>query len=166
MFSLILSLIAIGVIAGFFWAMRQIVDIKADSVAATLQSMQTSMRESEAGQEQEKINKLNRAVNTQAALIKEQLQWTPLLEKLLAVTPPGVDFVTLTGDSEEMTLTINGQAQTRQQLIDFQDALEDMDITKELDAPLSNIIERESVPFDITILLEPGTLKSPDAQKN
>lgn len=163
---MILSLIAIGVISGFFWAMRQIVDINADSVASTLQSMQTSMQESEAGQKQEKINNLNRAVNTQSSLIEKQIQWTPLLEKLLAVTPTGVNFLNLTGDSEEMTLTINGQAQTRQQLINFQDSLENLDITKELDAPLSNIIERESVPFEINITLEPGSLKRANAQSN
>jgi len=146
--------------------MQQLIDIKQDATSRQLASMQASVQESAEGQAQEKINQLNQAVNTQAKLIANQPQWTPLIEKLLAVTPGGIILNELIGDSEEMTLEISGQAQTRQQLIDFQDTLEGMDFTESLDAPLSNIIEKESVPFDMTVTLKKDSLHTSDAQGN
>lgn len=157
-FAFILGLVGIAVISGFFWAMRQIINIRQGAVEDELNTLQTQAKESEEGQIQQKVSELNSLATSYNNNLQNQPYWTTLWENLLAITPGGIKFDEFTGSSTDKILSIKGTALTRQDLMSFQDILEDSEFAASVEAPLSNIIEKENVPFEITVTLNEDAL--------
>jgi Tfp pilus assembly protein PilN len=158
LFAFFLGLLTLAVVAGFFWAMLQVVILNADGVAAQVQSLEKAAQESTAGQVQEKISLLNKNINSLSNNYSNQTHWTVVLEKLLALTPVTIRFTRLDAATEEATLEISGVATSRADLISFQDTLKAAAFVQKMETPLSNIIEKEDVVFEINLVVKKEAL--------
>jgi len=160
--AFVLGLLTLAVVAGFFWAMRQIVILNADGVANQVRSLEKTVQESTEGQVQEKINSLNSDINFLSSNYTSQPHWTLVLEKLGALTPTSIKFTKVEGNTKDLTLTISGVASSRTDLISFQDTLKQADFVEKMETPLSNIIERENLVFEINLVIKKVSLSEKD----
>lgn len=156
--AFVLGLLTLAVVAGFFWAMRQIVTLNAAGIADQAQSLEKAVQESTEGQVQGKINSINTNINFLSNNYNSQPHWTLVLEKLLALTPTTIKFTKIEGDTKDLTLDISGVASSRTDLIAFQDTLKEADFIEKMETPLSNIIEKENLIFEINLVLKNGSL--------
>ncbi len=152
--GLVLVIVTITAVSAFFWAMDSFVGIYSESVSNELELLKNQSQASVSGQENEKISELNKTTASIDSSLKDQPLWTPLVEKLLADTPTEIKFETLDITSEDFTITIAGEASTRDTLVEFRKSLEQADFIESVDLPLENIITREKIPFTITITVK------------
>ncbi|HPX94066.1 MAG TPA: PilN domain-containing protein [Candidatus Moranbacteria bacterium] len=101
------------------------------------------------------INTVSRAlVNIQSG----HLYWTNLLNELSAITPDGVYIIDLS--TKNYSVFLMGKAKTRDILIDFKNQLEKSECFEKVDVPLSNLVVKENVDFQIDLTLKDDCLKS------
>lgn len=94
-----------------------------------------------------KINKLVRDTHT----IQEQYTlWTPYLIALASSTPTGITLSSVSINYETQSLSISGDAQTREDLVLFEDSLKNVPFIENALIPLSSLAQKEHIPFTIT----------------
>lgn len=95
--------------------------------------------------------KVERADKVQASFTK----WSDVASRLTALLPPSVTADYLLFNRSTGTWRLNGQAQSREALITAKTALEGSGLFNSLDAPLSNLLEKNNVEFRFTGVLKP-----------
>lgn len=154
----VLGILAAVLVGGFVWSMRQIVDLNKASLDRQLATLQGQQRATEVGQINAKIEDLNKILIFFDGALNNQPGWTPILEKLVALTPPGLTWSEVTGSVKDATLEIKGTAATRDILIASIEALKAEPMVEAVDSPLSNIVVKENIPFTISLKLKANSL--------
>lgn len=72
--------------------------------------------------------------------------WSHVLEGVARATPEGIRFEQL-GVNITGKIIIRGIAPTRSEVLEFQNALEDLEYFTEVSSPLSNILQKTNVSF-------------------
>ena len=78
---------------------------------------------------------------------------TPLLEKMAEIVPSGIYLTNFSYQTTDNQIALNGWANWRENLIDFQESLEEDALFKEIEAPLSNLIKQRDIDFSFTLKL-------------
>lgn len=76
------------------------------------------------------------------------------IEKLYAVLPKGISLSAITFSDKELSIELNGIAETREDLLALQESLKQSDFVEEVYAPLSNYDEKRNVSFSIEVKLK------------
>ncbi len=153
-----LGILAIVIVGSFIWGMQQIVKLNKDMLDQQLSALKNQQQESTAGQTNAKIEELNKLLVFFDGALNNQPAWTPVLEKLVTLTPAGVSWGELSGSMKESRIEIKGIAATRDLLIQTIESLKTDPDVESVDSPLSNIVVKENIPFTITLKLKPNSL--------
>lgn len=97
------------------------------------------------------INQLTQKVD------KIQQQYHPVTPTLMAVAdlvPKGIVLNALNIDYEKKTISFSGLADTRQNFLDFQKALNDSTIFLHAESPVSDLTKKENIAFNINANLK------------
>lgn len=156
--AVIIGLLGLGTVAGFLFGMRLLVQIHEESVKKQLTVLQTAIQESASGQINQKISDLNKTTTFLDKNFAQQSMWSPMLLKFLNTVPTGININELVGNSLDLELRIKGIATTRDNLLEFQETLKNEPLFTEVNAPLSNIVTKEDVPFEIVATINPNEL--------
>ena len=118
-------------------------------------------------EEQKKYEKLDdykdkfKQVNeTTAALLKIQsghLAWSNVFEKMNAATPEGV--VISNFNTKDFVVLLVGKAKSRDILLEFKNKLESTECFSEVNVPLSNLVLKEDVDFQIDFSVKEDCLR-------
>lgn len=153
-----LGILAVILVGGFTWGMQQVVALNKTSLDQQLATLQNQQRASEVGQVNTKIEEFNKSLTFFDGALNNQPVWTPILEKLISLTPVGMTWSEVTGSMKEAKIEIKGTAASRDVLLRAIDAFKAEPSIDSVDSPLSNIVVRENIPFTITIKLKPNSL--------
>jgi Tfp pilus assembly protein PilN len=150
--------LAVGVASGFIWGVQQMVQTEQAGLQSELNSLQQRQQGSESSQVITQIENLNALLTFLDSQLTNRPAWTANLERLLALIPVGIKLDELTATLSDRTLVFKGIAATRDQLIQVQDILKADQAVESLDSPLSNIVQRENIPFTLTIKIKTDSL--------
>ncbi len=100
-----------------------------------------------------KANEINTLLTAESAIIKTLPRWSRVLEALQAISVPGIKVVSLSLPSAESVMTITGVANDRVQLNAYRRSFEKSSIFSDINSPLTNLDQKEKIPFTITFKL-------------
>ena len=105
----------------------------------------------------------NNRVNTVNTILKQvytiqdsYILWTPLLEQVIAGIPEDVHLTELTMRPGEKGVILRGTADTRQALLTLQEKLLAMTFLRDVEIPLSDLVQKDHVTFSISAALVLG----------
>lgn len=107
------------------------------------------------------VTKLNKKIETASAIQKHFVKWSLLLEDATALAPGGVALNFLHANRESDSIRITGQADNREVLVAFKEALESSNFISSLEAPLSNLLEQVNVNFRFAAKLKKDIYNRP-----
>jgi hypothetical protein len=93
------------------------------------------------------VSNLNKKIETASKVQKNFIKWTHLLNDSTNLAPEGAILNFMHISSESKTIRITGIAQNRESLIGFKEALEESNFLSSIEAPLSNLLEKENINF-------------------
>jgi Tfp pilus assembly PilM family ATPase/Tfp pilus assembly protein PilN len=125
--------------------------------AKTLTSLSSLPVSAEIIESEKKAREFNELVNTTSTFVQEIPQWSLLLEKLLVATNDAIIVTSVGIASPTQPIHISGLAKNRLALNDYKKTLENIDLITDITLPLTNLEQREDVPFTITFLLKDPT---------
>lgn len=96
-----------------------------------------------------KIRETNEKINLIAGIQDDFIAWSRFLERLSRETPAGVKLNLLKIDGKKEIVTMRGEALNRDDLLALQKNLTATGLFQEIDSPLSNILQKNEVNFEI-----------------
>lgn len=119
-------------------------------------------------QSQEKYQELKiyedkfRDTNSQAVLALSlqsgHLRWSPILREIAEAVPEGVNLKKL--ETKEYFVSLSGAARTREEFLTFEEKIKSSACFSEVNTPLSNLVSKENVVFQIDFKVNDNCLKS------
>ena len=100
---------------------------------------------------EEKIKQTNQIVKQVCLKQEEMILWTPILEKMAKLVPSGFYLTNFSYQTTNNQIALNGWANQRENLLDFQESLEEDSFFEEVEAPLSNLIKQKDIDFSFTL---------------
>lgn len=106
---------------------------------------------------EEKIKQTNQNLSQIYHLQKDFVCWSPILEELARTVPQGIYLTNFSYQALTNQVNLNGRAETREQLLIFQQTLKENPQFIELEAPLSNLLKQRDIDFSFSFKLTPAT---------
>lgn len=120
--------------------------IQLDYVSANLEHAQGVFKEQGLKKDENKINELNDRLRLIDTAQKEQLYYSRILTQLMEIIPSGVSFKNISINGKERA-AISGFAGDREQVLLIKNNLEKSAYFKNIDSPLSNIVQQKDINF-------------------
>jgi len=96
---------------------------------------------------QEKIERFNQNLERISKLQENHTSLSPFLVELAQITPSEIGLTSLNVFREDSRGELTGRAQRRDDLLRFQERMEESDFFGNIESPLSNLTSRENVDF-------------------
>lgn len=106
---------------------------------------------------EEKFKKINEISQVLTKIQSGHLHWEKIFQELSNITPDGVtvsDFST-----KNYKIFLLGTAKTRDELLDFKSKLESSACFKDINVPLSNLVVKDDVDFQMDFSINEDCLK-------
>lgn len=140
------ALTALGaILLGVFWSTRPATVSDAAEQAAISQYQNITQQ----------ISQTNERLKTIDRYAQKRVPWAQHLHDLFAQLPPTTTVTELRGDSEQNKLVIRGQAPTREALDVLKEQLKKLSWVKTVDAPVSNLLQKDNPRYEFTLTLVP-----------
>lgn len=107
---------------------------------------------------QEAFKETNAVTEDLSRYFSRHLEWGKLFRTLEALTPDGVVYSQLL--TKDYTVSLVGQAETREQFLAFEAALKGSDCVSDVKVPLSNLFSQTELDFQIDFNIRPACLES------
>lgn len=105
-----------------------------------------------------KIKEINDRITVAGQIQDDFLDWSKLFRELERLTPEGVTYSHLRAGADK-TIRLRGSAASREDLLALKDRLNGSDLVAGVNLPLSNILEKENISFEINAQLKTEALK-------
>ncbi len=105
----------------------------------------------------DQFNQANDLIKQVALIDQSQLYWSKIFIRLSQLTLPGIEIDSLS--TADYTITISGKADTRDNLINFKSNIEKEGCFSKVDLPLSNLVDKTDVEFQIVFDINENCLK-------
>lgn len=107
---------------------------------------------------QEAFKRTNTATDDLSRYFSRHLEWGKLFRLLEELTPTGVVHSSLY--TKDYTVSLVGQAETREQFLAFETALKESDCVSDVKVPLSNLFSQKELDFQIDFNIRSECLRS------
>jgi Tfp pilus assembly protein PilN len=98
----------------------------------------------------QRIRHINFVLKDLSLMQKEYQPWTPVIVAIANSIPAEISLDSLVLDRNTNIFTFTGLAKTRADLLNFQDKLQELPFITKVELPLSQLTEKEHIPFIIT----------------
>lgn len=95
------------------------------------------------------VNDVNKKLNEVAVIQKDEINWLNLLELISKNTSSDIKYNKISMDKNN-GLVLSGQSKTRDGLIKIKKFLDESAFLSDVDFPISNLLEKENINFNIT----------------
>lgn len=92
------------------------------------------------------------------SVIRGGLFWSEIFNELDKLSSDGIGLTSFL--SNDYSLHLDGIAETRQKLLDFQSSLENNKCFSEINSPLSNLVSRDNIEFTLDLNISPDCLRN------
>jgi len=103
------------------------------------------------------FNRINKDNSAALKIFSDELYWSQVLHELSFMTPEGVELSNVS--SKDYALFISGISINRDKLIEFRDSLSSSQCFSDINLPLSNLIIKENISFQIDLIVKKECLK-------
>jgi Tfp pilus assembly protein PilN len=107
---------------------------------------------------EKKFKDINSQINILSQIEKSSLKWSNLFVKLSQLTPDEISLIDLA--TKDFSITLSGKAKTRDDLIKFKDSLSSDDCFTDVNVPLSNLVVKEDLDFQIDFKIKEECLQN------
>lgn len=132
-------------------------DIQLKGVESAFQGEQALKGHQEIKSYEDKFREMNTRLVLTAKIQSSHLEWVPVLTKLSQLFPDGVYLNGIA--TRDYRISLLGKAQKREDLTKFLDAIKGSDCFVNLNSPLSNLVSREDIDFQIDFDIKKECLK-------
>lgn len=101
----------------------------------------------------ERIREFNKHLERVKTLQSTYTKWSPVLLDLFERLPAGITMQTLDLDKKTKVVKLHGIADRREDLLALQEAFADSPNFKNPSTPVSNLLQRENITFDVSFSL-------------
>jgi Tfp pilus assembly protein PilN len=105
-----------------------------------------------------KFKEINSRVSFLGQIEKSEVHWSNLFIILSRATPDNITLLDLA--TKDFTVMISGKAQSRDDLIKLKDNLSNDDCLKDVNVPLSNLVVKDNVDFQIDLKIKKECLQN------
>ncbi|MBT4121593.1 hypothetical protein HOE31_01445 [bacterium] len=98
----------------------------------------------------DKINYLNEEITTIDSIQKSFNDWPGFLKELASLVPNNVLIIQINAQLKTNQFTMQGHAESREEYLLFKDNLENSEIFFDLNTPITDILQRENITFEIS----------------
>ncbi len=114
---------------------------------------------------QEEFKTVNATAEVVSRYQRTRFQWTSLFLMLDELTPKGVVIIELL--TKDYTISLSGQAETRDQFLEFESALKASECVSDVRVPISNLFSQKEIDFQIDFKMKKECLihESPYAKR-
>lgn len=102
----------------------------------------------------EDIKRINAYLSRIEQLDARFVRWSDVLARITAVVPAGIELEEIRLDSSRKIL-VRGVAETREDVLTFNDRLKALPFLSSVSSPLSNILQKKNVRFDFEMQYGP-----------
>lgn len=141
---LLLGIFYLTVLGGIYFLLDQRLTL-AQSSRDTLEEANTESQKLTLYQES--FKEANTVATLTDRYAKNHLRWTNLFVLLERLTPEGVVIVDLS--TADYTVTLSGQARTRENFLAFEDKLKDAECVSDVKVPISNLFSQKELEFQV-----------------
>ncbi|MFC1609152.1 PilN domain-containing protein [Patescibacteria group bacterium] len=106
---------------------------------------------------EEGFGDINNEISLVRSIQKNDFYWTNFFYELSSMTPEGVVVDSLSTSKTKVVL--DGKSKTRDNLIVFKDKLEQSSCFHSVNVPLSDIVIKEDIDFEMTLFINKDCLK-------
>lgn len=146
---LLLELYYVGILGGIYTILNYQVRIGHETLAAFEQLNEEAKKLSGY---QEEFKKINAEIENIARYQGMHFYWSELITLLQELVPEGVVVVELL--TKDYTVSLSGQAGTRDQFLQFEEALKGSACVSDVRVPISNLFSQKEVDFQIDFKLK------------
>lgn len=97
---------------------------------------------------------INSSLNRTYLIQEEFLSWPKRVESIAATVPPGVQLKSMSLQPKNNKYVFSGTANTREDLLAFEAALEALPHVSSVSFPISQLTKKENISFSMTALLK------------
>jgi Tfp pilus assembly protein PilN len=105
-----------------------------------------------------KFSEINSKISKVSSIASDQIYWLSLFSKLESAIPDKVDISGIT--TNNFSLYFTGKAETRDDLLSLKDNLEKESCFENINLPLSNLVSKENVIFQIDLEIKEECVKN------
>jgi Tfp pilus assembly protein PilN len=132
------------------------IELKSVEDITALQQNQNDMLELK--KYESKFKEINSKVSSLSQIKKSNFHWSKLFDLMSKLTP---DNITLSGlSTKDYQISLVGQAATREDLIKFKDNLTDENCLSDVNVPLSNLVVKNDVDFQLDFKIKKECLNN------
>lgn len=156
-FSEFISNVTIGISIFFaiiFFSGWMLMSAINQNISKQLENLSSLPMPSDATALENEAKNLNSIVGISSGLLNNIPSWSIVLDELKARTVQDIAISNISLPSPEGIYTINGIAKSRNQLNSFKKSLEESQIFTNVALPLTNLEQKGSIPFSITMQLK------------
>lgn len=106
---------------------------------------------------EERFKQVNERVDLLSKIQNGHFHWLNVLERLAEITPDGVYLNSISSKNYQVFLL--GKAKTREDLLKFKDNLEGADCFQNINVPLSNLVVKEDIDFQMDLQVNKECLR-------
>lgn len=104
-----------------------------------------------------KVREINAKISSVEQIQKDFVAWSGIFSELEKIANDGIVFASVRFNYNDKSAKFSGNAKTRDDLIAFKEQLEQSSLFKQIDFPVSNILEKTDINFDLNAKLSlPG----------
>jgi Tfp pilus assembly protein PilN len=161
-FKLIRSEVLLSVPIGAFFCILAVInfsqDLRISALDTTINIGNSQKEYKELESYEEKFSLMNTKVSALYKIQENHLNWSDVFQKINAVVPENVYISGLSTTDYHVSLV--GKAKTRDDFLKFQDQIKNESCFTNVEVPLSNLVSKENVGFQVNIEIGDACLKN------
>jgi hypothetical protein len=106
----------------------------------------------------EKFSRINLQVSEILNIERNQIYWSKIFLKLNGIISPGIEIKSLS--TIDYFITLSGIAKDRDELLSFKGKIEDEECFFNTDLPLSDLVSKNNIEFEINFIADEKCLKN------
>ncbi|MDO8604637.1 MAG: pilus assembly protein PilM [bacterium] len=105
---------------------------------------------------EKKISDVNLITNAGASFLSQMPLWSEVLASVINLTPPGITISSFSSGDPKGKITLSGLARDRVTLNNYKKSLQASPLIFEVELPLTNLIQKEQLPFTVSFRFKNG----------
>ncbi|MEK7146204.1 MAG: pilus assembly protein PilM [Patescibacteria group bacterium] len=151
--AITLTLLCLG-IAGALFAKHQDLNFVRAKLESDRQLIQNTLFGTRYQEIQTLFTDFNKEINSLTQIEAALFSIPTMLDEIYGVLPVGVTISALEFNDSSLSVEIQGMADTRDDLLSYQQNLKELEIVKEVSLPLSNFNDKTQIAFTLNLSLQ------------
>ncbi|MBU0707382.1 hypothetical protein KKG41_03345 [Patescibacteria group bacterium] len=146
--AVVVLFVACLIVIGISLATKILVSKEIDKIDNEIVQTQSLIKTNGNGSTDELIKQINQKVTKLSSVQSEYNNWSPILHTLGLSVDKNIQLKSLLLNRSEKLFEIGGVANTRNSLLDFKKDIEALPFFENVNAPLSNLMQKENITFN------------------